>query len=330
VQTVTLPDGVDGEKITAERKDGVLEIKAPIAAEPKVPLFDHLTTRTLSSILYVTTVTDGHRPGKLWFNKGQENGAAEKFSSDGPDKAFGYAEVRRNSWPRTVVNPLKLHTTEVLASCQPLDRNVGSSSPLSFRGAADLRHAIDSQRDRWSRPVDGLAGLVLPEDHGEMDGVEPVEEERPDMNPARTMSALVLRLLGPALIACLVMLLIAKGRDVIARQSAPPSSSGREFASAAPKTVVELQPFRRVSSTSVVSQGGAEGTATLVNLNPTINAWYLLDVTWRDSSEFSYHLENPEPRFRTLILDPKYPFGIEVVEGKDRYPCNLLSRQRYV
>jgi hypothetical protein len=145
------------------------------------------------------------------------------------------------------------------------------------------------------------------------------------MNPARTMSALALRLLGPALMACLVILLIAKGRDVIARQSAPPSSSGREFASAAPKTVVELQPFRRVSSTSVVSQGGAEGTATLVNLNPTINAWYLLDVTWRDGSEFSYHLENPEPRFRTLILDPKYPFGIEVVEGKDRYPCNLFG-----
>jgi HSP20 family protein len=32
VRTVTLPDGVDGEKMTAELKDGILEITAPIAA----------------------------------------------------------------------------------------------------------------------------------------------------------------------------------------------------------------------------------------------------------------------------------------------------------
>ena len=32
VRTITLPDGVDGEKLTAELKDGVLEITAPIAA----------------------------------------------------------------------------------------------------------------------------------------------------------------------------------------------------------------------------------------------------------------------------------------------------------
>lgn len=31
-RTVTLPDGVDGEKMTAELKDGILEITAPIAA----------------------------------------------------------------------------------------------------------------------------------------------------------------------------------------------------------------------------------------------------------------------------------------------------------
>ena len=32
VRTITLPDGVDGEKLTAQLKDGVLEITAPIAA----------------------------------------------------------------------------------------------------------------------------------------------------------------------------------------------------------------------------------------------------------------------------------------------------------
>jgi HSP20 family protein len=32
LRSITLPDGVDGEKLTAELKDGVLEITAPIAA----------------------------------------------------------------------------------------------------------------------------------------------------------------------------------------------------------------------------------------------------------------------------------------------------------
>ncbi|HVP62922.1 MAG TPA: Hsp20/alpha crystallin family protein [Myxococcaceae bacterium] len=32
VRTVTLPDGVEGDKLTAELRDGVLEIVAPIAA----------------------------------------------------------------------------------------------------------------------------------------------------------------------------------------------------------------------------------------------------------------------------------------------------------
>jgi HSP20 family protein len=32
LRNVTLPDGVDGEKMTAELKDGILEITAPIAA----------------------------------------------------------------------------------------------------------------------------------------------------------------------------------------------------------------------------------------------------------------------------------------------------------
>ena len=32
VRTVTLPNGVEGEELTAELKDGLLEIKAPIAA----------------------------------------------------------------------------------------------------------------------------------------------------------------------------------------------------------------------------------------------------------------------------------------------------------
>ena len=105
----------------------------------------------------------------------------------------------------------------------------------------------------------------------------------------------------------------------------PPENQAAEYAAAVPKTIEELQQFRQTTSSHIKSDKGAEGTATLVNLNPTINAWYLLKVAWQGGSESSYHLENPEPHSRKLTLDPKYPFGIEILEGKAQYPCNLFG-----
>jgi len=131
--------------------------------------------------------------------------------------------------------------------------------------------------------------------------------------------------LGLAVAACLGMLLAAYGRDVISHQAIPPRNQAAEYEAAAPKTIVALQEFRQTSSSRIRSDEGVEGMATLVNLNPTINAWYLLEVAWQDGSQSSYHLENPEPRSRVLTLDPKYPFGIEILEGKARYPCNLFG-----
>ena len=58
-----------------------------------------------------------------------------------------------------------------------------------------------------------------------------------------------------------------------------------------PKTIIDLQPFRRVSSGRVRDRG--RGVALLVNLNPAINTWYTLSVPWSDSV---WHLENPKPR----------------------------------
>lgn len=74
-------------------------------------------------------------------------------------------------------------------------------------------------------------------------------------------------------------------------------------------SIVDMQPFRRTSS--------ARG-ATLINLNPAVNAWFLLtagDSTW--------HLENPKPREQQFVSDEKSGFAI--AEGKDRYPCDLLN-----
>jgi hypothetical protein len=107
--------------------------------------------------------------------------------------------------------------------------------------------------------------------------------------------------------------------------SAAQSNEVAEGEAAVPRSVVELQQFRQTSSSSLESSRGSQRTATLVNLNPTINAWYLLKVVSKDGSETSYHLENPEPRTQTLILDPSDPAAVELVEGDARRSCKLLA-----
>jgi hypothetical protein len=100
------------------------------------------------------------------------------------------------------------------------------------------------------------------------------------------------------------------------------SPTDREVA--VPRSIVELQPFRQTSSNSLESRRGSQAAATLVNLNPTINVWYLLTVARKDGSEAAYHLENPQPRAQTLTLDPSDPASVELVEGDAHHPCKLL------
>lgn len=80
-------------------------------------------------------------------------------------------------------------------------------------------------------------------------------------------------------------------------------------ATATSPSIVDLQPFRQASS--------ARG-ATLVNLNPAVNVWFVLTI-----GENKWHLENPRPREQQLVLEEKS--GFAVVEGKGRYPCDLLN-----
>lgn len=142
-------------------------------------------------------------------------------------------------------------------------------------------------------------------------------------NIVGTVCKLGLPFLFLAAIASLGTRLGAKG--IISQQAISFRNQVAEYEAVAPKTIVELQQFRQTSSIRIRSNDGAEGMATLINLNPTINAWYLLKVAWQGGSESSYHLENPEPRSRKLVLDSKYPFGIEILEEKAQYPCNLFG-----
>ncbi|MCC6369157.1 MAG: hypothetical protein IT165_37010 [Bryobacterales bacterium] len=91
------------------------------------------------------------------------------------------------------------------------------------------------------------------------------------------------------------------------------------------KTILDLQPFRQSSSIFIRTAAGREGAATLVNLNPAINVWHLLRLKWNDAAtESAYHIENPEPRVRKLLLDEKFPLGILVLEAGKTYPCELF------
>jgi hypothetical protein len=125
--------------------------------------------------------------------------------------------------------------------------------------------------------------------------------------------------------AGLVILLLTPGRVVMSQTTVPSGNQAAEYAAVEPKTIVALQQFRYTSRIPIKSGKGVEGTATLINLNPSVNAWYLLKLAWPGSPESSYHLENSDPNSRKLALDPKYPFGIEIVEGKTQYPCNLFQ-----
>ncbi|HEY6341932.1 MAG TPA: hypothetical protein VIY49_10605 [Bryobacteraceae bacterium] len=93
-----------------------------------------------------------------------------------------------------------------------------------------------------------------------------------------------------------------------------------------PKTIVELQQFRETTSIPIGSKGGKESTATLINLNPAINAWFLLEIGWGNGRpETAYHLENPKPRSTRILLDQKNPSGLSIMEGATRYSCNLFG-----
>ena len=109
-------------------------------------------------------------------------------------------------------------------------------------------------------------------------------------------------------------------------QSAIPASPSAQTEMPRAANIIDLQSFRQASSMPIRPGGGEEGRATLINLNPAINAWYVLEITGSGrAASLTYHLENARPRSQTLALDAKYPSGIVILEGKSRYPCELFA-----
>jgi hypothetical protein len=111
---------------------------------------------------------------------------------------------------------------------------------------------------------------------------------------------------------------------------APSLTRAADDRSPAPKTIVDLQPFRTTSSIPIKDQRGQEGRATLINLNPQINDWYLLQLSGRggDTAE-TYHLENGNPAGQKLLQDSTYPHGLIIQGDQGEFRCDLWeSRDR--
>lgn len=105
-------------------------------------------------------------------------------------------------------------------------------------------------------------------------------------------------------------------------------SQWKAYQSDVAKSVVELQPFRQ--STSVEYQlSGEWGAAMLVNLNPAINAWFLLTLWWPGlQAPISYHLENAFPKTQTLTLNEGHPYGIQILRAGTNSDCELWPSER--
>jgi hypothetical protein len=122
---------------------------------------------------------------------------------------------------------------------------------------------------------------------------------------------------SPTVLGCLAALASFAVSSVIAAATAPANR---------PKTIVDLQPFRTSESIAIHSRSLGQGTATLVNLNPVVGAWYVLEVTWnRGAPSDTYHLEVPRWPGLKLVLDERDPAGLLIIEGQKRYSCDLFG-----
>jgi hypothetical protein len=108
--------------------------------------------------------------------------------------------------------------------------------------------------------------------------------------------------------------------------SVGPPEQVEQYRAEAPKTILELQQFRRSKSIVAAATGGRAGRATLIELNPTINSWFLLTLERGDpGSSISYHLENPAPDTQSLDLREGQPGALLITARGESSACHLWS-----
>lgn len=128
----------------------------------------------------------------------------------------------------------------------------------------------------------------------------------------------------PALVPVLFGLLLARPLGARVGEGGVLEAQWEEYSALRPKTIIELQPFRQTSRLAFETAAGAS-SATLINLNPGINAWMVLTLRIGNGTERAYHLENPEPRTGRVTLDPAYPAGLRISSGSRSLDCALWA-----
>ena len=126
-------------------------------------------------------------------------------------------------------------------------------------------------------------------------------------------------------LARVTVAVLCLGPTAVAGQ-VPPPGQAQTNRSDFPKTIIDLQRDRRSQTIDLSAPGAATGEATLTNLAPAINAWFLLTLERGEGNGVAaYHLQNPQPDERRLELDPDGPHGIELRDGSEGQFCDLWS-----
>jgi hypothetical protein len=91
----------------------------------------------------------------------------------------------------------------------------------------------------------------------------------------------------------------------------------------APVTITDLQPDRAVVRAEIRRGPDEIGSASLTNLNPHINSWFLLTLDWPASGDHqSFHLENSDSQ-KSLILSANPDGSLRLEVGGPSNPCQL-------
>lgn len=93
-------------------------------------------------------------------------------------------------------------------------------------------------------------------------------------------------------------------------------------------SIIDLQKQRSDTILDIVpgKDTSKAGFARLVNLNPQINTWFILDVTWPgESKSHRFHIENPDPENSIVYLDNSFTKGLKILVGTKHHNCELWA-----
>ncbi len=186
---------------------------------------------------------------------------------------------------------------------------------LIIRSATESRAPAELASSQWQRLQKKIARAVEKDRHRSA-GTFVVASTGPSADRASMAPPLSFPAGSP--VAPSRRSLQALDGELLARQSA-------QYEARRAKSVIELQQFRRTYEARISDGRGRGGNAVLINLNPHVNFWYLLQITWDGQATASYHLTNSRPESHDLLVDASFPAGLLLEDAGVRTRCELWS-----